>query len=158
MRLACARTYTSEGGYQSSLKEGIRADNAEQCVFRAELRTISPLLAFVGFREFSKCFRMLLAHKFFARHRPFVSCVIQTYWKLRLHFFPRLSLSSFCFFILGARCSALFILLRARFRHFVCFLCRVIKFVQTRRVDEMGRMKLSAVLARRQNLICPCGW
>lgn len=93
MRLACTATYTSEGGYQSSLKEGIRANNAEQCVFRAELRTISALLAFVGFREFSKCFRMLSERArarissflVFFTHRPFVSRAIQTYWKLRLH-------------------------------------------------------------------------
>lgn len=54
------------------------------------LRTISTLLAFVASREFSKCFRMLSVHKFFARPR-FVSRVTpihsNAYRKLRLYFF-----------------------------------------------------------------------
>lgn len=55
------------------------------------------------------------------------------------------------FFILGARARTLFVPLLVS-RHSACFLWRVLKFVETRRADEMERIKCPMVCS--QNLIC----
>lgn len=95
-----ANLHRHEVGYQSSLKEGIRANNAEQqWVFRgSELRTISTLLAFVGFPRIHGAMfsNVAVVHKFFCSrlcyvtiHKPIGNyvCIFSLFFSLRA-FYP----------------------------------------------------------------------
>lgn len=138
--LACTRTYTNEVGYQSSLKEGIRANNAEQWVFLSLYcaHNIERLLARSRVANSANVFECCRRASFLLGGTPPVPPVsIQTHWKLRLYLF------SFSFFLLSpavpsllsrARSFALFVTSSFFFFFFRFFT----KYAQTDRISALA--------------------
>lgn len=145
-----ANLHRREVGYQSSLKEGIRANNAEQqwvfhglnCVQYRRYSLSSVSLVFTA-----QCFRMLQQRISFLLAAAAMSLFTNLLEITFVFSLPFCSFPSFSprFLSLCARALSLVI-----FR----FSYRVIKFVQTRIASETRKIKF--LHSRRENLICLC--
>lgn len=166
MRLACTRDLHQQSRLSIIVEGG---NTCQQCrtmgipgrIARAQYRRV-----YLRFRRFPRSsanvFECCRRRKSFARPRFVSRVTIQTVLEIAFVFFSSCS-SSFSLFFYFALALA-----RARdVPHFsslcaraartappsLCFLYRVIKFVQTRRVDEIRKIKFP----QRGNLICLCG-